>query len=49
MGCGIALTSSEKQFISKLSHVQGYPSSNELPEPDADPSYTLMGDYMPEM
>lgn len=45
IGCGIPLTSSEKDFISKLSNVPGYPVTRELPEIDEDPSYTLIGDY----
>lgn len=46
IGCGMSLTASEEQFISKLSSVPGYPVTRELPQLDEVPSYTLMGDYM---
>ena len=49
IGCGMSLTDKEERFISKLSHVPGYPSTRELPELDDAPSYTMMGEYMPSV
>lgn len=47
IACGMKLTPAEEKFIGKLSNVQGYPKSRELPELDEPNHYTLIGDYMP--
>lgn len=45
IGCGLSLTSSEERLLGKYSHVDGYPTSFDLPECDPAKEYTLMGDY----